>query len=428
MPARRSRGVSRRDFVRTAVAIGGAAALAACQERESPDLSRGPEDPGTLPERQHAWNAGLATDDHGNDVAPRHHAVLLFEYGDGTPEADEREQVEEALTSLERAYPKASEGLLFTVGYSPAYFERFDAPLPDAVDLPHPEALAPFEDPALDDPDVAVHLASNYGSVVLGAEAALRGDRATLNGVDVAASFAGVLERVDRRTGFVGDGLPADHQDVQGVPDSEPVPEDAPLYMGFKSGFRKNQAPEDAVTIASGPFADGTTQHVSQLDLNLQQWYEQDDRFHRVATMFCPAHAEQGLVEGPGDNLGDSSGMVEHGCPAHTERDAREKGVVGHSQKSARARDADDNPLILRRDFDSADDERAQLHFVALQERIADFVETREAMNGTDLDGAVGQRANNGILQYIEVTRRGNYLVPPRRHRAVPTPRGTPSA
>jgi hypothetical protein len=221
----------------------------------------------------------------------------------------------------------------------------------------------------------------------------------------------------------VGEGLPADHQDVQGIPDSEPVSEDAPLYMGFKSGFSKNQATEDSVTIDGGPFAGGTTQHVSQLDLNLQQWYEQDDQFHRVATMFCPVHAEEGLVEGTGENLGDTSLIEERSCPAHTERDAREKGVVGHSQKSARARDAEGNPLILRRDFDSADDERAQLHFVALQERIADFVETREAMNGTDLDGAVGQRTNNGILQYIKVTRRGNYLVPPRRHRTLPTPK-----
>jgi len=423
MPRPRADPISRRDFVRSAVAIGGAAAFSACLGRESPDLPTGPDDLASLPERQHAWNAALATDDHGNDVAARHQAVLLFDYaGDGTPTDADREQVERALRSLERAYPRDHEGLLFTVGYSPAYFDRYDEPLPDSVDLPAPEALAPFEDPEPDTADVVVHLASDYGSVVLGAEEALRGEVETLNGVDVAASVAGVLARVDRRTGFVGDGLPADHQDVQGVPDSEPVDEDAPLYMGFKSGFSKNQAPEDSVTIEDGPFAGGTTQHVSQLHLNLDQWYEQDDRYHRVATMFCPAHAEEGLVEGAGDNLGNTAQMEERGCPAHTERDARESGVVGHSQKSARARAADGNPLILRRDFDSADDDRAQLHFVALQESIADFVETREAMNGTDLGGAVGQRQNNGILQYMQVVRRGNYLVPPRSLRALPTP------
>ena len=46
----------------------------------------------------------------------------------------------------------------------------------------------------------------------------------------------------------------------------------------------------------------------------------------------------------------------------------------------------------------------------------------REAMTGTDLaeNSAVGQRTNNGILQYMSVKRRGNFLLPPREHRALP--------
>ncbi len=420
-------GMGRRDFVKAAVAAGGAAALSACLAREDdPDLPTGPGDLSTLPDAQHAWNEALPTDDHGNDVAPRHHLILYFDYaGDGTPDDADRETVEAAFRSLERAYARSNEtddgrevGLVFTVGYSPAYFGRFDESLPESVDLPEPAAMAPFEDPEFDQPDVAVHLGSDYGSVVLGAEEALRGNESTLNGVDV-AGLDGVLERVDRRPGFVGDGLPAEHDDVNGVP-ADAVDDDAPLYMGFKSGFRKNQASEDRVTIQEGPFAGGTTQHVSLLRLHLDQWYEQDDRDHRVATMFCPVHAEEGLVDGVGNNLGDSSLMEERGCPAHTESDAREHGKVGHSQKSARARE-DGDPIILRRDFDSTADDRATLHFVSLQRAVGDFRTTREAMNGTDVSGgAVGQRTNNGILQYMSVNRRANFLIPPRRHRTLP--------
>jgi hypothetical protein len=423
MPRPSSDGLGRRDFVKAAVAIGGASALSACLGREGPDLPTGPDDLTTLPERQHAWNDALPRDDHGNVVPPRHRVVLLLDYaGDGQPTDDERETVESAFRSLERAYPRSNEGLLFTASYSPYYFRRFDEALPDSVDLPEPGALAPFEDPEPDDPDAVVHLASHYGSVVLGAEEALLGNRETLNGVDV-TGFDGVLTRRERRTGFVGAGLPAAHQDVEGIPESEPVDEDAPLYMGFKSGFEKNQASEGRVTIEEGPFAGGTTQHLSLLRLHLQQWYEQDSRHHRVATMFCPAHAEEGLVEGTGENLGDSSLMEERGCPAHAEEDARTAGVVGHSQKSARARE-DGSPLILRRDFDSTDDDRASLHFLALQRSIEEFVATREAMNGTDVaeSGAVGQRTNNGILQYLTVERRGNYLLPPRSKRSLPVP------
>jgi hypothetical protein len=252
----------------------------------------------------------------------------------------------------------------------------------------------------------------------LAAEEALIGKKDTLNGIEIDATLDSVFERIDRRTGFVGDGLPADHQDVEGIPDSEPVPEDAPLYMGFKSGFDKNQATEDGVTIGSGPFAGGTTQQISTIKLHLEQWYEQDSRYQRVAKMFCPAHAESGLIEGDGDNLGQSSQMDQ--CPP-AEQSARQSGVVGHSQKTARARE-NDRPVILRRDFDSTDSDEATLHFLSLQRQIRDFTKTREAMNGTDLaeDSALGRINNNGILQYMTVTRRGNYLVPPRDLRALP--------
>jgi hypothetical protein len=415
---------SRREFVKAAVAIGGASALSACTERlggDTPDVPTGSLS--AVPERQHAWNDVLATDDHGNDVAPRHHVVALFDLpGDGPPSASDREQVAAALDGLNEAYEWSNEGLLFTASYSPYYFERFDQSLPDSVDLPKPKALSPFEEPALDDPDLVVHLASDHAPVVLAAEEALVGNRDTANGVELAASFDGVLERRERRTGFVGDGLPAEHQDVEGVPDGDPVSEDAPLYMGFKSGFTKNQASEDRVTIQEGPFAQGTTQHLSKIRLRLDDWYGEQDHQARVAEMFCPAHAESGTVEGTGESLGDDSGMDDCEDPVDS---AQTYGRVGHSQKMATDAREDDSPIILRRDFDSTDGGEAGLHFLAVHREIGDFETTREAMNGekyTD-NPAVRQRVNNGILEYTFVRRRGNYLMPPRSKRALPTPR-----
>ncbi|WP_330633516.1 DUF7405 family protein [Halocatena halophila] len=423
--------ISRRSFVRSAVAVGGTAVFAACLARERPQaLPQGVTDPSTLPERQHAWNEALSKDDHGNVVVPRHRLLLYLDYrSEGVPTTDERSTVATALETLERAYPRSNEGLLFTVSYSPRYFERFDVSLPSSVSLPPPEALAPFESPTLDTPDAVVHLASDYGSVVLSAEQALFGELDALNGRGVDASIEGVFHRRERRTGFIGAGLPADNQSVAGLPASEPVSEETPLYMGFKSSFSKSQASEDRVTIDDGPFAGGTTQHISTLRLHLQQWYEQDSRRHRVATMFCPAHADEQRVEGVGENLGTDPEISAQGCPSNTQADWTERGRVGHAQKSARAR-RDDRPIILRRDFNSTDDDTAGLHFVSLQASIEDFVETRTAMNGTDLDGDGGsvQRSNNGILQYLTVRNRGNYLVPPRRHRVLPVPNPTHNA
>ncbi|WP_277540423.1 DUF7405 family protein [Haloarcula laminariae] len=414
------RGISRRDFAKSAVAIGGASALSACLDRfGSPDVPEG-TDPAELPARQHAWNRGLPTDDAGNERLGRHHVLLLLDYErDGTPTDADRTQVTDALRSLERAYAWQAEGLQFTLGYSPAYFERFGSG-PAGVDLPEPAALAPFEDPEFDTPDALLHLASDYEQVVLAAEEALKGEQSTVNDTEMAASFDGVFTQADRRTGFVGAGLPAENQDADGIPDSEPVPEDAPLFMGFKSGFKENQASEDSVTIESGPFAGGSTQHLSHIRLQLQQWYEQDSRDQRVSKMFCPAHADEGKVDGVGENLGTDSGVGE--CAEDVVENSRTEGVAGHAQKAARARDDSDTPVILRRDFDSTNGGQAGVHFLSLQRSIADFVATKSMMNGTDVaDGSsVGQRVNNGILQYMRVERRGNYLLPPRDLRALP--------
>ncbi len=409
---------SRRQFLKTAVAVGGASAFAACLDRSEADVPQGPDDTSELPERQHAWNEFLDTDDHGNHELPRHHVLLLLEYV-GTDVTADRQQVEEALSTLDTAYVRGNNGLLHTIGYSPNYFDRFDDDLPNTVDLPESTPMASFENPDLDTADALVHLASDHAEVVLGAEQALTGELEELNGRPVSASFDGVFEVAQRRTGFRGTGMPADRQDeVDNVPESNPVPEDSPLFMGFKSGMRGNQATEDRVTVAAGPFEGATTTHLSRIRLELDDWYGQNTREERVAKMFCPVHAEEDRVEGAGDNLGADSGVG--GCPTHMGRDARE-GVVGHGQKAADAR-TDGRPLLLRRDFPSTDDNEAGLHFLSHQQGIGNFTKVRTAMNASHLgEGtAVGQRTNNGILEFMTVRNRANFLVPPRRHRALP--------
>lgn len=415
----------RREFLRAAVAVGGAAAVSACLDFENTsNIPTGVDDPESLPKRQHSWNAYSRTDTYGNIVPPRHHVLVFFNTLDeGVPEEADRNAMEDAFQTLERGYEWSTDGLLFTVAYSPEYFDRFESGLPDTVDLPYPESLASFEDPEFDSFDGVIHFASNHASVVLEAEEAVFGGQARANGVPMRDDLNGVIEKVDRRTGFIGEGLPATNdENVDGIPEGA-VDENAPLFMGFKSTFKENQATEDAVTIDRGMFAGGTTQHISLLRTHLDQWYEQDSRWQRVAKMFSAEHAEEDLVEGVGENLGQSSMMSELDLPSQTVGDAFEKGVVGHSQKTARARDTEGNPLLLRRDFATTNDGHTGVHFLSLQASITDFVQTREAMNGNDVanTGGVGTKNNNGILQYITTKRRGNYLLPPRNRRSLPT-------
>jgi hypothetical protein len=320
--------------------------------------------------------------------------------------------------------------LLHSIASSPSYFERFDHPLPENVELPQPRALSSFESPTLDTQDAVVHLASDRADVVLEAEQALRGEREQANGESVDAHLTDVATVDSRRTGFVGAGLPADHQDAAGIPDSKPVPDASPLFMGFEAGFKGNQATEDYVTIQKGPFAGGTTKVIANLRQRLGDWYDEQSFEDRVKEMFSPGHAENDLVEGIGSNLGSESGIDQFVDDIASA--ANEHGRVGHAQKAARAnRDADGNVKLLRRHFESTDDigsdqKVASLHFPSLQRSITDFEDVRRAMNGADLTEitpAIRQRVNNGILEYIFVRRRGNFLVPPRRHRALPTPR-----
>lgn len=436
--------VPRREFCKAAVALGGTAGLSAClgvgeeidDDGGDPDTAGSLDgvptgDPNAVPSRQHAWNDSLERDESGNVVAPTHHVLrylsvstdlaTAIDDGDAAAVDDARERVEAALADAERAFEWSNEGLLFTVGYTPAYFDRFDAGGPTGVALPKPTALTSMEDPEFDTADVLVHLASDSPEAVLAAEEALLGEAPAANGVSV-ADVTDLFDPVDRRTGFLGPGLPREHRDVQGVPDDAPIPEEALLFMGFKNGFAGSQATEDRVTIDGGPFAGGTTQHVSTLRTQLNAWWNQESHHQRVSKLFSPTHAAEDRVGEWGEKLGADPAVAD--LPEGAVEFAREEGVVGHAQKAARARDEDGTPPLLRRDFPTTDGDHTGLHFLTLQESIADFVRVRDAMTGSDLadESGVGSRLNNGILQYVFVRRRGNYLVPPRASRSVPEP------
>lgn len=432
-----SNGIPRREFVKSAVAIGGTSALSACLARETPNAGpdstqfpSGTDDPLQLPSRQFDWNHSLVHDQHGNTVLPQQQVVLLLEYvGDGLPNADEAERIENALRTLDVAYqhgtggdPEAvvNDGLLYVIGYSRSYFDRFDEGLPSGIELPSgADTLAALgEDPTKGaGADAVLVLNSDHGSIVLGAEEALFGHVEEVNGTTVDATFEGIFETVERRSGFVGNGLPAERLD------NDDINENAPMSMGFKSGFRDNQPSQNKVTITGGPFDGGTTLHVSRLRIDIDRWYGEHDQATRTRLMFSPEHDEEQVGE-TGHHLARDSEVTEESI-ANIEDTAREHGCVGHTQKTARARDDDFEARILRRSesiaTDAAGDEIG-FNFTSIQRRIRDFVETREAMNSTDLDEHVDDN-KHGILDYLGVESRENFLVPPRERRSLPRPR-----
>lgn len=400
--------LSRRALLAGGLAAAGAAGAAAVTRVLGADPIELPAAPVGLPVRQHAWNDRLTLDEGGNPQAPQYHRMLLFGLT-GAPGARDVRLLEASLRSLERSVPwDPQQGVLSLVGWGPGYLRRH---ADGRYDLPRPEPLSSFETPELEDLAACLHLAADDEQRLVDVEDALVRGEGPL-GAQI-RPVGGRLEWRQTRTGFTGAGLPAARQDVGGIPASRPVPGDSPLFMGYKSGFRRNQATEDDVTIDAGPLAGGTTMHVSRLRLRLESWYQLFDDDERAARMFAPQVSD------------DEVDGLTNEAPTHAEEltaTARERGVVGHLQASATAR-RDGRPLILRRDFNTTDDDQAGLHFVALQREIADFVATRQAMNAARApfeNASIDARVNNGIKEFIFVTHRANFVVPPRSQRSFP--------
>jgi len=372
--------------------------------------------PHDLPVRQHAWTATLREDDLGNPISPRFDRLLFFDVR-GRPTPAHARVLEAALRALERRYRWGPEGLLFTAGWAPAYFERalgVSSPIPPAT------GLSSFESPAIDDYQLCLHFACDDERRLAAVEAALLHGE-PLQGVRGSLQITDALRWRETRTGFVGEGLAAAHQDVSGIPAGNPVTPQSPLFMGFKSGLRKNQATEDSVTIAEGRFAQGTTMQVSYMRLRLDGWYQGLSYGERVARMYSPETTPEQVAQFTTDAESEPNLINEA-----IQRD----GVIGHSQSSALAR-RNGKPLIIRRDFNTVDGGHAGLHFVSVQRSIDDFVLTRNAMNasGAHLQNpAITDTANNGINEFIAVLRRANYILPSRASRSFPLLRGRAAA
>ena len=413
-PEAERRPLTRRRFITGASVAAGGVALGFGAKRASAGLRLALVplglQPQGLPVRQHAWGAFLSKDAYGNSVAPQFDRLLFFDVR-GAPTLAHARLLESRLRALERRFRWAHEGLLFTVGWGPSYFRLLGITSP----IPKATRLSSFEHPLIDSYDVCVHLAGDDEQRLRAVEAALvHGHK--LAGVTGSLSLSPALVWWETRTGFTGVGIPSRRQNVKGIPAGDPVPSDSPLFMGFKSGLRKNQASEDSVTIEDGPFAQGTTMHVSYMREQLDGWYEKLSEQDRIALMYSPETTPAG-VEAITEDKADTTADAKQITTA-----IQQYGMVGHSQASAQAR-RHGRPLIIRRDFNTTDHGYAGLHFVSVQRSIQDFVVTRNAMNATgahNINKNVGATKNNGINAFIKVQRRANYMMPSRPDRSFP--------
>jgi len=310
--------------------------------------------------------------------------------------------------------------------------------------------------------DLVFMLRSDNADFLQDAAAFLAGSN-TLRGTPVPSPrFAGLLRFTSSRAMFVQQGLPRSVAEQEGLPYSWTMQADSPMWMGFFDQHTNGAGPAEICTFvgndsarlttaAPGDYFDnGSIQHLSHNIIDMLQWFDMaaptappgaDATFdERVQYMFHAPAINLGNEDDPfTDGGGPSILQNEYRGPLYALQTAQGIGIgnddnpneprVGHLsalQRSSRA--ADGTPIHIRMDgpgYDSMDvpDGSAQpkLQFTIFVPTSDFFLTMRGNQAAADLEHQYGMAAeDNGLERFITATRRQNYLIPPRRHRAFP--------
>lgn len=397
-----------------------------------------------------------------------------------TPTSADQAMLAGALATVESAYPFSPQGVFAIVSYGIPYFERLPggmegslvgAHMPCLVEapgryvleeaVPGPTDVSP-ENPGItklrfnvpvriEANDMLLTLRSDSTEVIEEVVAWLSGESSSLGGREVSESgLSALFELTSRRLMFNQQGLPRKVAEQQQLPYAETINPQSSMWMGF-SDQQVSSAGHPAITTFLGNrsarltsarprdyFARGSIVHLSHVILDLEQFYERPEQTYirRVAEMFKSApvpstgYADQ-FTDGGGPaflpNLFD--GPTEAPREAAGDRTFDGEPHLGHVaalQRTSRA--ADQAPIHVRNDgpgFDSLDvpdgSDQPKLHF-SIYVPSADFFATmRRSQASLDLaaEYSVPER-NLGLERFITATRRQNFLVPPRPHRAFP--------
>jgi len=375
----------------------------------------------------------------------------------------------EALDEIEAAYRFAADGILMFVSYGLPYFKRLPRglvadmmprlradhsrwALEEAV--PGPTDVSPsnpgisketFNIPVqIERNDILITIRTDNAGHLRDVLAWLSGSN-SLRGrrVRSPALFDGLATITSSRAQFVQIGLPARIATTVGVPYADRISPNSPMWMGFLDQQVDGSGPAAICTFAGNAsarittakrgdyFDTGSIQHLSHVIEDLEQFYlGQQTYLERVQYMFR---------SNPPPSYGFKDQFAAGGGPACLDNhfkgvlDARDnaRGThrMGHLcalQRSSRS--ADGTAMHIRMDGPGLDDMDVFNRNLAPKLQFTIFVPTAEffrtmRVNQASLDLAEQndiKPVNNGLERFITATRRQNFLVPPRRHRAFP--------
>jgi hypothetical protein len=395
-----------------------------------------------------------------------------------TPRAKDRTALADALDTVEENYPFTPSGVFTFISYGIPYFDRLPGGMKGRLVARHmPRLLSKTTSYALEEAvpsatdvspgnpgitkqtfNVPVVIENNDLLLTLRSDSHRRLDEVLrwlsgsnrLKGRNVASpDFDQLFTITSSRLMFQQMGLPRKVADAYRLAYAARVHDQSPMWMGFAdqqvdgSGpaaittFQGNASARLTNTVAGDYFYNGAIQHLSHVIEDLGQWYANDEPYtERAQYMFR---------SNPIPSLGNADQFTNGGGPAFFDNafqgvdDAlhNAKGVntlnsehrMGHLaalQRSSRA--ADGTPIHIRMDgpgYDSMDvpngSSQPKLQFTAFVPTAEFFATMRRNQASLDLVKAHNVTdENNGLERFITATRRQNFLVPPRRHRAFP--------
>jgi hypothetical protein len=286
----------------------------------------------------------------------------------------------------------------------------------------------------------------------------------SLRGVPVRSpAFTGLLRFTSSRAMFVQQGLPKSMATTNGLPFANFIQPDSPMWMGFLDQQTNAAGPAAITTFAgnasshlttatSGTYFDnGSIQHLSHNIIDMLQWFDMDTPTsppdddgvftERVQYMYHSPQINNGNADQFTNGGGPSILPNQNKGPNYASQTAQGIGTnidpttgqgehrIGHLstlQRSSRA--ADGTPVHIRMDgpgFDNLDvpdgSKQPKLQFTIFVPT-SDFFQTmRSNQASQDLVKQFDiPNEDNGLERFITATRRQNFLIPPRRHRAYP--------
>ncbi len=391
------------------------------------------------------------------------------------PTKQDQQVLSHALDTIEATYPFSPTGVFTFVSYGLPYFRRLSSQLVDAYiprlltdhtrlaleeAVPSPTDVSPqnpriskqtYNIPVtIERNDILFTLRSDSLTHLQAVSAWLQGNSKTLNGQKMASPVSRSLFKfTSSRLEFAQMGLPRSIANANSLPYADRIHPHSPMWMGFAdqqvngSGptvittFQGNATARFTDTKPGDYFFNGSIQHLSHVILDLNQFYASSEPFiERCQYMFrsnpIPSigNADQftngggpaflnNVYQGVDDALNNAKAV---GTFQHTHR----MGHLTALQRSSRATDG--TPIHIRMDgpgFDTMDvpdgSSQPKLQFTIFVPTAHFFTEMRRNQAALDLVQAHQvQSDDNGLERFITATRRQNFLVPPRAHRAFP--------